>query len=355
MANTRTIERLQRWTSTIPQGVALKRRLRNDATACGVTLWLSRPGGGDRFTIIVHHRVEERPDPYYPVHYSVAVEVLEAQLEMFSRFCTVLPLDDIVRRLEEGRPLPRRCVALTFDDGYREVFTLVRPLLKRYGLPATLFVTVEALERGFLWPDLLRYAIRQTHEPHVALETLDGSALELALSTDANRLQAVKRLDALLKQLANGHKQRVLGELVRKLLHVEPRAVAMERVMLSWEELNALMRDGLAIGSHTMTHPILTRVSTEQAAEEIARSRQALQARLGRAVDHFAYPNGQPEDFSPAIQRLVASAGFRSASTTVSGINTRTEDRFALKRINGAQASLRELVRVIEGALACRG
>jgi len=210
MANTRTIERLQRWTSTIPQGVALKRRLRNDATACGVTLWLSRPGGGDRFTIIVHHRVEERPDPYYPVHYSVAVEVLEAQLEMFSRFCTVLPLDDIVRRLEEGRPLPRRCVALTFDDGYREVFTLVRPLLKRYGLPATLFVTVEALERGFLWPDLLRYAIRQTHEPHVALFSPDDE-LAIYRKLVAGSEQILLPGGHLMMEVGIGMDERVLG------------------------------------------------------------------------------------------------------------------------------------------------
>ncbi len=355
MASPNLINQAQQWTSAIPGAMALKRTLHNNATACGLTLWLSGLRDGTGFAVVSHHRVLKQPDPYYSVHYSVAQSVFEAQLAMFSRFCAVLPLDEIIRHLEEGHTLPKRCVALTFDDGYREMLTLIQPLLRRYRLPATLFVTVEALERGFLWPDLLRYAIRATAESRVVLETVGENPLAIDLSTDADRLRAVNGLDAFLKQVPNAQKQRVLDEVVWKLLHVEPAAIVMERIMLSWEELEVLASDGVAIGSHTLTHPILTHISEEEAAEEIAHSRRTLQARLGRAVDHFAYPNGRPEDYSPAIQRLVASAGFRSACTTVSGINrVDTKERFALKRINGAERTLRELVRVIEETSSCR-
>jgi peptidoglycan/xylan/chitin deacetylase (PgdA/CDA1 family) len=235
-------------------------------------------------------------------------------------------------------------VALTFDDGYRDVYTLAWPLLKRYRLPATLFVAVGAIARGSLWPDVLRHTIQRTRETSVALETLgDSGPSTFELASDSQRLRAVRHLDARLKPLRPDERERVLGELVGKLLRVASEGLMVERVMLSWEELAALTADGVEIGAHTVSHSILTRLSELEARDEILRSRQMLEERLRVPIRHFSYPNGQASDFSPSIERLIEAARFRSACTAIRGVNGPSENRFELKRIDGAQALVKAL------------
>ncbi len=338
---------LQRVTSAIPGMRTVKRSLRDDATACGVTLWLGTTRHHPGFTILAYHRVWEHPDPYYPVPYGVSLKVFQAQLELVKRFCTVLSLDEMLARLDAGQPLPRRCVAITFDDGYRDVAALAWPLLKHYGLPMTLYAAVDALERGWLWPDLLRHAIRTTRAARVELESLKNGSSIFDLSTEAGRLLTVKHLDARLKTLPDELKWRVLEELSRKLLRMSPEAVRLRRLMLSWRELKTLAAEGVAIGSHTLTHPILTQASDAAIARELTQSRHRLEEALDGVVAHFAYPNGQAADVSPRLAQRVAAAGYRSAVTMISGINAPSDDRYLLKRINGAQVSVKALVDVL--------
>ncbi len=95
---------------------------------------------------------------------------------------------------------------------------------------------------------------------------------------------------------------------------------------------------GLEIGSHTLTHPWLTRLPTAAAREEITASRKQLEDLFGRAVRHFCYPYG---DWNPAVRDLVIEAGYATACTTEFGVNTAATDRFGLKRITARHQSLR--------------
>lgn len=337
---------LSRLGHTFPIAVRMRHRLQNSPTACGITYSLSTVGNPQGFTLLMYHGVLERPDPYSSS--GIHLSMFEAQLAMLSRFCSVISLDEITDRIERGQRLPPRCVALTFDDGYRSMHTLAAPLLRRYRLPAILYVAVQAIERGFLWPDLLRYTIQNAHDPRVELETLqDGEPRSFELVSLSDRIQTARQLNLRLKQLQNGDKWRVLDELARKLLGRSPDDVTIPGLMLSWDQLRSMARDGVEIGAHTMTHPVLTRMPEQEAEDEIRTSRRALEQALGVPVRHFAYPNGQPEDFSPAVRRLVEEAGFRSACTTVQGCNRPSDDRLTLKRIDGKQHSLRRLARIM--------
>lgn len=337
------LNRLSGSVTTVPR---VRRRLRNSPIVGGITYCFSTVGRPQGFTLLMYHRVLEQPDPYYQS--GIDLSIFEAQLAMLGRFCSVLSLDEITDRIERGQRLPPRCVALTFDDGYRSMHTLAGPLLRRCRLPAILYVSVQAIERGFLWPDLLRYTIRQAHAPRVELDTLqDGEPRSFELATLSDRIRAVDQLKARLKRLQDRDARCVLDELAWKLLGCSPDDVTIPGLMLSWDELRTLARDGVEIGSHTMTHSILTRVSNREAKEEITTSRRRLEQALAVPVKHFAYPNGEPADFSPAVCRLVEAAGFRSACTTVSGYNRPSDDRLALKRIDGNQNSLWHLVRIM--------
>ncbi|TAM12991.1 MAG: polysaccharide deacetylase family protein [Nevskiaceae bacterium] len=87
---------------------------------------------------------------------------------------------------------------------------------------------------------------------------------------------------------------------------------------------------GQAIGSHTLTHPWLTRIAPAAAREEISASKRQLEDSFGVAVEHFCYPYG---DWNPQVRDLVREAGYKSACTTAFGVNDTHADALALKRI----------------------
>lgn len=320
------------------------RSFENNATVCGFSYRLLAAGRTQGFHILMYHRLLDQPDPYD--FHATATPIFEAQLAMLSRYCAVLSLDEIIDRIERRRPLPRRCVALTFDDGYRSLLTHAWPLLERYRLPSLLYVAIQAVEHGFLWPDLLRYAMRTTGQSHLELETLaDGEPASFPLAAPAARTEFLRSINGRLKKIDDQRKNNVLIELCEKLLGCAPGDVRIPGLMLSWDELKELASRGLEVGAHTITHPILTRVSRSECEREVARSVQTLKEKLGKPVSHFAYPNGQRQDYSPEVRSVVQATGVRSACTAIAGSNHPAQDLFALYRLDGNRKSVWDLMR----------
>jgi peptidoglycan/xylan/chitin deacetylase (PgdA/CDA1 family) len=110
--------------------------------------------------------------------------------------------------------------------------------------------------------------------------------------------------------------------------------------MLRWPQVRAMADAGIAIGSHTVRHPVLTTIPAEEAAWELRESKRVIEAEIGRAVTLFAYPVGKREHYSAGIMRLVADAGYAAALTTRPGSNARTEDRLELRRIRSWDPAL---------------
>jgi peptidoglycan/xylan/chitin deacetylase (PgdA/CDA1 family) len=338
-------QRLARVTSALPAARRIKRRLQQNVTACGLTYWAMTLGHEPGFRVLTYHRILEQPDPLYKL--AVTRRAFERHLQLLTRFCTVWSLDRIMDALDAGRPLPRHCVALTFDDGYRDTATVAWPLLKRYGLSATWFVAVGAIEQGILWPDTLRYAVHHSRLSEVELECFADGPRTFPLDTPADRALLVRRVQGRLKSLPNAERERVLRRVVRRLLGLPMEALRPQGLMASWEDVARVAAEGMAIGAHTLTHPVLSRVPVAEASVEIAASRRRLQRRLRVSVDHFAYPFGERADVTPQIQRIVRAAGFRSACMTTVGVNAPAQDRFALTRIDASRTSPRMLVRAM--------
>lgn len=102
--------------------------------------------------------------------------------------------------------------------------------------------------------------------------------------------------------------------------------------MLSWAEVRRLQEMGVAIGAHTVNHPVLSRVSPQRAWTEITDARDAITSACGRAPRAFAYPNGGPEDYTEEVKGMVREAGFTCAATTRFGLNTRDTCAYELRR-----------------------
>jgi peptidoglycan/xylan/chitin deacetylase (PgdA/CDA1 family) len=167
------------------------------------------------------------------------------------------------------------------------------------------------------------------------VELADGRLLSLA--TVGDRLAALDAALAHLKRLPDKERSVSIEGLITAL---RPTSERPKRLMLSWDEVGALRGLGFSIGAHTVTHPILSRLTPDRAWEEIHGSKAAIEKVLGEPVRGFAYPNGKPDDYNETVTRLVRDAGFTCAVTTRRGVNDNKTQVLELRRGGPAEHHL---------------
>jgi peptidoglycan/xylan/chitin deacetylase (PgdA/CDA1 family) len=274
------------------------------------------------FPVLTFHRVNDDDDPFFP---SLPTSVFAARMAHIARHYVVLPLEELVRRMERDA-VPHNALALTFDDGYRDNLTHAAPILARHGLSATIFLVSGWIDTPRMpWVDRLAHAIKTTSRDRV---TIDGATAPLA--SRAERLAVLNRALRHLKSVPDVERRASLEQLVGDLAPVP--ALVLKRLMLTWDEVAALRGLGFAIGAHTVSHPILSRVTPDEAWEEIRGSKVAIEKAIGSSVHGFAYPNGGVADYDETSAKLVREAGFHFAVTTRHGLNNSRTPRSELRR-----------------------
>lgn len=273
--------------------------------------------------VFIFHRVLQTPDPLLASEPDATT--FDWMVRFISRAFTVLPFGTAVERLKHGN-LPAAAACITFDDGYRDNFTVALPILQRYGTTATFFIATGFLGGGRMWNDDVIEAVRSTDE-----SVVDWSELGLG-SHDFSTLAARRRcLGAILGQLKYlPHEERAI--VARQLAH---RAGVSDQsnFMMSCDEVRGLHAAGMEVGAHTRSHPILSGLTDHLAMAEIAGGKADLEAILGETVDVFAYPNGNPDrDLTSRDVQLIAAAGFRAAATTAWGMAKPYTDAFLIPR-----------------------
>ena len=248
-----------------------------------------------------------------------------AQMHYFVRNFRVISLGkmvwDLVKRGDPGPPK----IVLTFDDGLRNNLTVVYPVLRELSIPATFFVCPGLLEDGrWLWNHEARCRLQTLSEAQFAAFT---AHLGLACGSVENAVEWMKTLP---------NAQRVRAEqLIRRSTRgfVPTHEQRQTYEIMDWEQLRSLDPRLVTIGSHTLTHPILTGLDDHQIELELVESRRLLEQRLQRPVEYFCYPNGSHDQ---RVQRAVARH-YAAAVTTESGIvGERDHDLHLLPRIPGA-------------------
>jgi peptidoglycan/xylan/chitin deacetylase (PgdA/CDA1 family) len=276
--------------------------------------------------ILTYHRFSpiEEPD-------KTSAQAFADHLEYLTQHYRLLPLSEIADCLATGRTLPHGSAALTVDDGYRDFYEIAYPLLLKYRVPATLYVATDFVDnRAWLWTDKLRYLTARTPANEV-VAMLKGRTLRLALTDQLSRLKAAGKINGILKTLPNEHKEEAIKRIAASLDVLLPALPPREFSAVNWQQAREMDAEGIEIGSHTATHPILPNVlDDEMLRHELAASKIRLEEMLGRRVPLFCYPNGRND---ARVQRATATAGYRCAVTNVPGMNTNQTPLLALRRI----------------------
>lgn len=247
----------------------------------------------------------------------------------------IIPLATLIERLNRREKLSRRYLAITIDDGYENVYHHAFPLLKEFKIPATVFITTDLVEkRSPLWMDRLEYTLGQTEIRRLEI-TLHGQVHYFNLGSRRERTTTDIYLRHHLKKIPDAERKILLEEIEsRSGVTLAPTLETSPYRGLTWDELREMEKNKIEFAPHTVSHPILSRMSPERAEEEILASYGLLKKRLEKPLPIFAYPNGQPDDFSEATVTILQRHGFQAALTTIPGTINQTSKPFALPRFS---------------------
>ena len=286
----------------------------------GGTWWL-RNRFRDAIRILMYHRFPK-------------TSRFEEQCAHLQKYYQPISLTQAVKSLREQKPFPERSVVVTVDDGYRDFLENAFPVLHRFKIPATVFLTTDLPDRnGWLWVDQVMHCFRETRVREISINI--GKEQRWALDTEERRRQAAVSTKEGMKKLPNEDRLEWLEKLPR-LLEVElPAEAPKSHAPLRWDDVRALAKSGVVeFGAHTRTHPILSRLSkVGEIEEEICGSKRRIEHEAGIEVRHFCYPNGTPADFTPQAVEVVKAGGFVSAVIGSRGVNRAGANLFELNRI----------------------
>ncbi|MCU1260960.1 MAG: polysaccharide deacetylase, partial [Bryobacterales bacterium] len=254
---------------------------------------------------------------------------LTRQCEHLRRYYRPVSLSEIAEALRTNTPLPPNALTITVDDGYSDL-KLAFPIFRSFGFSVTVYIVSDFSDgRLWLWPDQVKYAFRNTSLREVSVALEPGRVRQFSVNTEGN-----EELERVMMLLPNQERLRVLGSLPERFSVDIPASPPPACEPLSWHDIRTMAAEGLEIGAHTRSHPILSRVeSPDELADEISGCKRRIEEELRSPVRHFCYPNGRREDYGLAAMQAVREAGYETAVTTEPGLVKRGADPFQLNRL----------------------
>jgi peptidoglycan/xylan/chitin deacetylase (PgdA/CDA1 family) len=229
----------------------------------------------------------------------------EDHLKHLCSYYDVVSVDEIISDVNNNQ-LNSNKVALTFDDGYVDFYEKAWPLLKKYNVPASVYITTEFIEKKrWMWPDKVRVMLDKTILERVYIPNV--GELQLAKKYFDRNWHTISDHCLTLTELNRNCFFDELARLLRVSVNDYPTS---DFSALTWEQLSLMHKEGLDIGSHTVTHPILTNIPNEQLTNELVESKREIENMLNLEVKGICYPNGMPSDVSTAVTETADRSGY---------------------------------------------
>jgi peptidoglycan/xylan/chitin deacetylase (PgdA/CDA1 family) len=284
-----------------------------------------------RGIILGYHRVAETSrDPY---QLCISPDSFESQLRLISEAAHPLRLQELLTGLQEEE-VPKNAVVITFDDGYADVLYNALPLLEKYNIPATIFITTGRLGQEFWWDELERIIFTSEKMPGKMPLSINihysGMKIDSLDSWESShsKYHLLKAIHRWMQILPDEERDDALGQL-RDWFGMKQNFSERNRALTSDELVSLSQHDLIEVGSHSVSHMSLPSLSTEMQKQEVLQSKIVLERLLGTQVKSFSYPSGMK---SEGLSAVLCSAGYNCACTSVNDIVWHGSDPFELPR-----------------------
>jgi len=313
--------------------MTIRKYLTSFLYGCGAFAALDKRRMYGNALVLMYHRIIDPNDPHgiyaQPGMY-VTPNSFDRQISFLKSKFRILLLEELVDKIKRNE-MVGGCCAITFDDGWLDNHTNAFPILKKYQAPATIFLATDFIGTNRLfWPEEICCYFQHNPAGRHAIDASPSQVLKFLREIEGfgseNRDFFLDSIIGVLKEYSPVERKTILKYFQRMYKFQD-----MPRQMLSWEEASEMSESGLiAFGAHTAGHEILDQLPISEAKDEIIRSKEDIECRLGVKVTTFAYPNG---NYSDNIQKLLWECGFVGAVTTKRGFLTNDAPLMEIPRI----------------------
>lgn len=281
--------------------------------------------------ILGYHRIADTSEDPYSI--CVSTQHFAEQLEVLRQYAIPIRLQDAVQKLQDGN-LPARAVAVTFDDGYKDQLFEAKPLLEKYGIPATVFLSTGYFDSDFWWNELEEILFRPKTLPE-----------HLSISINGERFSWRYNIGEPTNRVGHSRRTLLLSLYQRMLLVPHEQQQSLLAQLREWTGADSYQRHSRAltreqvvqlasgnlieIGAHSVSHPLLNTLPLPSQQFEIQGSKACLEYLLGNRLHGFSYPNGAASEHTRSI---VQECGFTFACASYNDRAWRGSNRFYLPR-----------------------
>lgn len=295
----------------------------------------------------MYHYVRPQPDPALPYFRAMDLQRFERQVEALGQEWTFLSLKDYLAGLRGEKLLPEKSCVLTFDDGIKDHYDHVFPILKRKGIPGAFFVSSRTVSDSYLLDvhivqhlvarlapeDLsnrLTSAVRTVMpEGEAWLSSVDQPKADKIYHYETD--SGVRRAKYIMNfALPSPFKRSIVLHMFREVFG--PEEDFARDLYLTPDQLREMAAAGMVIGSHGHEHLAMSDCDVDLKRRELARSKNLLQGWIGQPVDVFCYPWGGAAHIDESSEEALIAQGYRCGLTTLDGINEGEVNPFYLKR-----------------------
>lgn len=287
--------------------------------------------------ILAYHRIiniaADNSYPYDSELISASLQQFDYQMAYVKKHYNPISEAQLIDHIDNNIPLPPKSVMVTFDDGFDDNYHNAFPILQNYAIPATMFIATSYIDKNEpIWFDwLASLCIAGT------MASIDVPLLGKKYLTNdySSRSEIFKDLIVQIRKTDNDIRLAVMEQLASdyasSMTHIDK---SMSRFM-TWNQVTEMSRNNISIGSHTVTHPIMSQLKNDSIHFEIIESKRVIEAKIGMVVNSFSYPTGQSASFTPQITAAVVTAGYKVAHSYIHGVNkTPIQNPYALNRMH---------------------
>ncbi len=262
-------------------------------------------------------------------------------------------LEEVVNFVTGKKGIPDRAVAVTFDDGYMDNYINAFPILKRYQIPATIFLTTGFIGTELIfWWDRIGEILKRTRIRELEMNGVrDFLSINkewipdlIHLNTQGERNGAWDLLTKALRQCSPDRVEKTI-EFMEDRLEVRTEAYRHLHLMLTWEQIQEMSEAGIDFGAHTVSHPYLSESTADDFEKEVLGSKKVIEDRIRKPVTSFAYPFGDFASLPSAFKKRLREYGFQCAFLAEEGYVSSESDPYEMKRLGVEDASVGIVVR----------
>lgn len=290
----------------------------------------------NRCYIIMYHMVPETPTGFYA---EVSKRDFETHIAYLAANYNIISLTDYVRKVKNNEPL-KGCVVITFDDGFLDNYTNAYPILKKYNVPATIFLLAGRIEDGKPpWFIKFRYMFLKTTKLELNI-CIANQEFNLPLGSMVQKKEASTHIMLFLQKLEDTKRVECFLQ-VEEALGVKDYS-EIEHVMMSWNNVCEMADNKIDFGAHTINHPVLSRLSFSSAEDEIAASKEMIENKIGRKANTFAYPFGKKDQYKNDTIKILKRLSFECSVTTEPAPADHKSNLFEIPRYFQGQVRLHD-------------